>query len=77
MGNFPLSIPVMTGAIADLIPRIEAYCRDNGIAEATFGFRAVNDGNLVVRLRSGKTITLNTLARIEAFLSRPQSEAAE
>jgi hypothetical protein len=52
-----------------IIARIEAHCRDAGISESTFGLRAVNDGKLVDRLRSGRTITLDTLSRIEAALS--------
>jgi hypothetical protein len=67
----------MTDVVADLLNKIEAYCRDHGIAEATFGFRAVNDGKLVPRLRAGKTVTMDTFARIEAFLSGPATEAAE
>jgi len=53
-----------------LLLRISGYCARQGIAETTFGRFAVNDGKLVKKLRSGRnTITLKTLARIEAFLA--------
>jgi DNA-binding transcriptional LysR family regulator len=52
-----------------LLNRISDYCRQAGMAETTFGRRAVNDGKLVYRLREGKRITLDTLERIEAFVA--------
>lgn len=52
-----------------LLGRISDYCRLAGMAETTFGRRAVNDGKLVQRLREGKRITIDTLERIEAFLA--------
>ncbi|CAN0574643.1 unnamed protein product, partial [Laminaria digitata] len=48
---------------ADLIRRIEAYCRRAEIAESTFGRRAVNDGKFVGRLREGKRVTTRTISR--------------
>lgn len=56
---------------AELLERIDAYCKANGIAESTFGARAVNDGKLVARLRAGNSITLRTLKQIDALLSAP------
>ncbi|MEK9645277.1 MAG: hypothetical protein VW547_07005, partial [Alphaproteobacteria bacterium] len=54
----------------DLIERIEAYCRQEEIAESTFGRRAVNDGKFVGRLRDGKRVTTATITRVEKFLSK-------
>lgn len=54
--------------ISDLLKQIETYCAEHGIEETTFGFRAVNDGKFVSRLRSGKTIHLKTLNKVLAFL---------
>ncbi|MDZ4366830.1 MAG: hypothetical protein U0987_07375 [Afipia sp.] len=51
-----------------LLAQISEYCRQAGMAESTFGRRAVNDGKLVHRLREGKRITVDTLERIQAFL---------
>jgi hypothetical protein len=47
---------------------IEAYCRQRGIAESTFGRRAVNDGKFVARLRDGKRVTTATLERVQSFM---------
>ncbi len=51
-----------------LLAQISAYCREAGMAESTFGRRAVNDGKLVQRLREGKHIRVDTLERIRHFL---------
>src|SRR5881394_3938401 len=53
-----------------LLDSISAFCRDNGIAESTFGRRAVNDGKFVARLRDGARITPETLQRVTGFLER-------
>ncbi|HWW47674.1 MAG TPA: hypothetical protein VNZ94_07545 [Xanthobacteraceae bacterium] len=59
-----------------LLAKITEHCRANGMAESTFGRRAVNDGKLVSRLREGKRITIDTLERIENFLSEGLPEGA-
>ena len=51
-----------------LLAQISVFCRGAGMAESTFGRRAVNDGKLVARLREGKHIRVDTLERIIAFL---------
>ncbi len=51
-----------------LLAQISEFCRAAGMAESTFGRRAVNDGKLVPRLREGKRITTDTLDRIRAFI---------
>jgi hypothetical protein len=51
-----------------LLVEIEAFCRRTRIAESTFGRQAVNDGKLCVRLRNGKDVTLETAAKIRAFM---------
>lgn len=53
---------------APLLTEITDFCRRSGIAESTFGRRAVNDGKLVTRLREGRRITTDTLERIRAYL---------
>jgi SAM-dependent methyltransferase len=52
----------------ELLQEISAYCRETGLAESTFGRRAVNDGKLAARLRNGGRITTETLDRIRAFM---------
>jgi hypothetical protein len=53
-----------------LLDSIAEFCRRNGIAESTFGRRAVNDGKFVARLRDGARITPETLERVSSFLNR-------
>ena len=55
----------------ELLQEISDYCRQAGLAESTFGRRAVNDGKLTARLRSGGRITTDTLERIRSFMALP------
>ena len=57
----------------ELLQEISDYCRQTGLAESTFGRRAVNDGKLASRLRHGGRITTETLDRIRSFMSTPAS----
>jgi hypothetical protein len=52
----------------EILQEISDYCRRAGLAESTFGRRAVNDGKLVSRLRDGGRITTVTLDRIRSFM---------
>src|SRR5271163_100295 len=52
-----------------LLQEISDYCRQTGLAESTFGRRAVNDGKLAARLRNGGRITTDTLDRIHGFMT--------
>ena len=54
---------------AELLQEISDYCRKTGLAESTFGRRAVNDGKLTSRLRNGGRITTETLDRIKTFMT--------
>ncbi len=53
-----------------LLDSIAEFCRRTGMAESTFGRRAVNDGKFVARLRDGARITPETLERIASFMSQ-------
>jgi hypothetical protein len=68
------------GAIAmnaqELLQEISDYCRQTGLAESTFGRRAVNDGKLASRLRHGGRITTETLDRIRTFMATNRNAAA-
>src|SRR5579883_780958 len=57
-----------------LLQEISDYCRQRGLAESTFGRRAVNDGKLASRLRNGGRITTDTLDRIRAFMAQGQDD---
>ena len=53
-----------------ILQEITEFCRSQGLAESTFGRRAVNDGKLASRLRNGGRITTDTLDRIRSFMAR-------
>src|SRR5512136_2634298 len=52
-----------------ILQEISEFCRARGLAESTFGRRAVNDGKLASRLRNGGRITTDTLERIRTFMA--------
>ena len=56
-----------------LLGEIADYCRRVGMAESTFGRRAVNDGKLVGRLRIGGRVTMETVERLRTFMSEHPS----
>ena len=58
-----------------LLQEIADYCRHSGLAESTFGRRAVNDGKLAQRLRNGGRITTETLDRIREFMENNRAAA--
>ena len=58
----------MAGPTEELLKDIEAYCRQAGIAESTFGRHAINDGKLCSRLRAGKNVTLGTAERVRTYI---------
>ena len=60
----------------ELLQEISEYCRHTGLAESTFGRRAVNDGKLASRLRHGGRITTETLDRIRAFMQSNRDAGA-
>ncbi|MFQ5535612.1 MAG: hypothetical protein ACE5EM_12415 [Sphingomonadales bacterium] len=63
----------------DLISEIREYCRQAGLAETTFGRRAMNDGKFVGRLAGGAGITMASIERIRAYIrdNPPQSPIPE
>ena len=60
----------------ELLQEIVEFCRRTGLAESTFGRRAVNDGKLANRLRNGGRITTETLDRIRAFMDANRGTTA-
>lgn len=52
-----------------LLNSISDFCRRAGMAESTFGRRAVNDGKFVSRLRAGARVTPTTFDRICEFMA--------
>src|SRR5947207_5890444 len=66
----------MAHAAVDLLDSISEFCRRAGMAESTFGRRAVNDGKFVARLRDGARVTPETLQRVNLFMERHGSAGA-
>jgi hypothetical protein len=60
----------------ELLVEISDFCRQTGLAESTFGRRAVNDGKLANRLRNGGRITTETVDRIHAFMQANRDAGA-
>jgi len=58
-----------------ILQEITDFCRQRGLAESTFGRRAVNDGKLASRLRNGGRITTDTLDRIRSFMTNDNGAA--
>src|ERR1044071_6486571 len=58
-----------------ILQEISDFCRQSGLAESTFGRRAVNDGKLASRLRNGGRITTETLERIRGFMAQNSNGA--
>jgi SAM-dependent methyltransferase len=58
-----------------LLREISDYCRRVGMAESTFGRLAVNDGKLVSRLRTGASVTIDTMDRVRSFIGAPANAA--
>ena len=60
----------------ELLQEISDYCRQTGLAESTFGRRAVNDGKLASRLRHGGRITTETSIESEFHGQQPHRRRA-
>jgi SAM-dependent methyltransferase len=59
----------------ELLTEIADYCLRRGMAETTFGRRAVNDGKLVSRLQQGARVTPQTVQRVRSFIEGAEAEA--
>lgn len=51
-----------------LLAEIEGFLDRHGMAETTFGLRAVNDGKFMRRLRNNKNMTIATIERVRTFI---------
>ena len=52
-----------------LLDKIVSFCREQGIAESTFGRKVVNDGKFVARLRNGSRVTPETWEKVSAYVA--------
>jgi hypothetical protein len=51
-----------------LLAEIRAYCARTGLPDTRFGVEALNDGHLLRRLRAGRELRRDTIARIHKFM---------
>ena len=53
----------------EVLGRIDRWCADVGTSPRQLGYRAVNSGNAVRRLRQGQSVTLDTVDRLIAYMT--------
>jgi hypothetical protein len=53
----------------ETLENIERFIARTGMAESTFGRKAVSDWRLIRDLRNGRELRRNTLARVNAFMA--------
>lgn len=61
---------------AKIVSEVEAFLAQHGIAESTFGLRAVNDGKLLARLRAGGSLTLEKAAQVRRYIRANRKKGA-
>ena len=61
---------------SQLLADIESFVALEGVAETTFGKRAMNDGKFVDRLRAGDNMTERSLRRARSYLDAKRRVAA-
>ena len=57
-----------------ILPIIEAFLKDSGMAATTFGQKAVHEWRLVERLRDGGDIARRTERRIRDYIAENQRQ---
>ena len=64
-----------------ILPEIDAFLKETGMAETYFGKRAAGNSELVARLRDGGSVHFKTEAKIRKFMApsfrAPSSGAAK
>jgi hypothetical protein len=54
----------------ELIAELDAFLDRYGIADSTFGIRAVGDSHLVQRIRDSRPIRRSTILKIRKYIAR-------
>jgi hypothetical protein len=54
----------------ELIRELDSFLNRYGIADSTFGIRAVGDSHLVQRIRNGRPIRRSTILKIRKYIAR-------
>lgn len=58
-----------------LLEEITGFLAEAGISETTFGFRAVNDTQVIGRVRSGG-VTLKTVKKLREYIAAERAKVA-
>ena len=53
-----------------LIAELDAFLNRHGIADSTFGIRAVGDSHLIKRIRDNRPIRRSTVLKIRKYIAR-------
>lgn len=61
----------------ELLDEIEAYLAANPMGETYFGKVSCGNSELIRKLRTGRTITLETYQRVRAFLDQAPTATTE
>jgi hypothetical protein len=67
----------MSSATEALLAAIDAFLTETGMAETTFGLRALKDGKFVGRIRAGSGITLKTNDRVLAYIASERARMSK
>jgi hypothetical protein len=59
------------------LAEIEAFLARSGMAATAFGTQAVNDPNFVHDIRSGRSPSLNLVAKVASFINEKDAAQAE
>ena len=54
----------------ELLRELDAFLDRHGIADSTFGIRAINDSHLLERVRAGRPIRRSTVVKIKKYIAR-------
>jgi hypothetical protein len=68
----PSPRPEPSSLAEQLLHRVDAYAARVGLSAARISTLAVNDGDLVRRLREGKTLTVRTFEKFMAWLAEAE-----
>lgn len=54
----------------ELLRELDSFLDRYGIADSTFGIRAVGDSHLVRRIRDGRPIRRSTVVKVKRYIAR-------
>lgn len=66
----------MSETVTALLAEIDVFCREQHVAETTFGRHSVNDGKFVGRLRKGADLRVATVDRVRTYMKTERERAA-